>query len=278
MNFRQISLLFALCVFSTFLVSCGEYQKALKSQDVALKTQMADSLYNNKQYYKAQRLYEQVLPRVIGKPQGERQLYYYASALYLNEDYYLSGYQFDRFLKTYPQSDKAEEAAFYGAHSYYEQSPRYSLDQTETDRAISKIQAFINAYPNSEFFERANEMAMELTRKKEKKAFEIAKQYDKLGEFNFPVLISAITSVDNFVTENPGSVFKEDALFYKVRSSVNLAINSTTDKKEERIQEARRAHEDLLRNFPDTKYKQQLDELMVMLNAESQNTKQAESR
>ncbi len=278
MTFRHICSLLALCALPALLTGCGEYQNVLKSQDIGLKTQMADSLYDNKEYYKAQRLYEQVLPRVIGKPQGERQLYYYASALYLNEDYYLSGYQFDRFLKTYPQSDKAEEAAFYGAHSYYEQSPRYSLDQTETDRAISKIQAFINAYPNSEFFERANEMAMELTRKKEKKAFEIARQYDKLGEFNYPVLISAITSVDNFVTENPGSIFKEDALFYKVRSSVNLAINSTTDKRQERIAEARRAHEDLLRNFPETKYKDRLDALMLRLDAEIPTTKQEDSR
>lgn len=244
---------------------CSEYQKALKSTEVSEKTQLAEKLYNEGDYFRAQRLFEQVLPRYVGKPQGERFLYFYADALYKNEDYYLSGFQFDRFLKNYPQSDKAENAAFFGARSYYELSPRYSLDQADTDRALSKLQAFINSYPQSEYFSQANEMAMELTQKKERKEFEIAKQYDKLGEFNFAVLRSAIHTADNFVAENPGSIYKEEALFIKFKSSVYLAMNSFEDKKPERAEDAWKAKEELLRLFPRTRFKTQIEELMARL-------------
>ena len=62
-------------------------------------------------------------------------------------------------------------ASFQGAKSYYELSPRHSLDQTDTDKALAKLQGFINTYPDSEYFAEANIMAKELTTKKEKKAW-----------------------------------------------------------------------------------------------------------
>src|SRR5690606_20354873 len=111
-----------------------------------------------------------------------------------NRDYYLSGYQFERFVKSYPRSEKVQEASFMDAKSHYMLSPLHSLDQTETDKALSKLQVFINTYPESEYFDQANALAVELTTKKEKKEVEIAKQFNKLGQFNFPILISAITA------------------------------------------------------------------------------------
>jgi len=244
---------------------CSEYQKVLKSTDVGEKSRYAEKLYEEGDYARAQRLFEQVLPRYVGKPQGERVLFFYADSQFRNGEYYLSGYQFDRFIQNYPQSDKTESAAFFGAQSFYELSPRYSLDQSDTDRALSKLQAFINSYPQSEYFERANEMIRELTRKKEKKEFEIAKQFDRLGEFNYPVLFSAVEAVDNFISENPGSIYKEEALLIKLRSSVNLAINSYENKKEERIEAAIEARDDLLKSFPDTRFNAEIEELMSRL-------------
>src|SRR5690606_33648378 len=149
----------------------------------------------------------------VGKPQGERVLFFFADSYFEGRDYYLSGYQFERFVKSYPRSDKLQEASFMDAKSHYMLSPVHSLDQTETDKALSKLQVFINTYPESEFFPQANEMATELTTKKERKAVEIAKQFNKLGQFNFPILISALKAFDNFISENPGSIYREEALY-----------------------------------------------------------------
>ena len=81
----------------------------------------------------------------------------------------MAGYQFERFVKSYPKSDKITEATFFSAKSYYELSPRYSLDQADTDKALIKLQNFINANTESKFYEEANAMAKELTTKKERK-------------------------------------------------------------------------------------------------------------
>ena len=251
--------------------SCSEYQKALKSESVKEKYDMAEKLYNEGDYKRANRLFEQIAPQYAGKPQGERVMFFFADSYFQTGNYYLAGYQFERFVKSYPNSDKIQQASFLGAKSYYELSPRYSLDQTDTDKALSKLQAFINTYPDSEYFDEANKMARELTTKKERKQFEIAKQFDKLGEFDYPVLISAITALENFIAENPGSIYREDAFFYKLKSSTNLALNSTYSKKKERLENAVAAYNALKKSYPDTKYAEKADDLYAKVMREMQD-------
>lgn len=244
------------------LVSCSEYQKVLKDTDTAKKYEMAERLYEEGSYKKANRILEQVAPSFVGKPQGERVMFFLADSYFKIGDYNFAGYQFERFLKSYPKSDKAVEAGFLGAKSYYLLSPRYSLDQSDTDKALSKLQLFINAYPDSEFLAEANAMARELTTKKEKKAFEIARQFVKLGKYyTLDYNISAIAALDNFISDHPGSVFREEAYFLKLQSSTNLALNSTFSKKKQRLQDAAAAYNAFMRYYAESQYADDAREL-----------------
>lgn len=256
------------CCATVFLASCSEYQKVLKETDVKAKYDMAEKLYNEGDYRRAIRLFEQIAPKYVGKPQGERVMFFFADSYFKNGDYYLSGYQFERFVKSYPRSDKIQEASFMGAKSYYELSPSYSLDQTDTDKALAKLQTFINNYPDSEYYDEANAMAQELTTKKERKQIEIAKQFNKLGKFNLPILISAITAFDNFITDNPGSVYREEAFYYRIEAATELALNSTEDKKPGRLEDALDSYNNLLRYFPETKFKKEADKLAETIRGE----------
>ncbi len=260
--------LIPLMLLAAVLHSCSEYQKVLKNEDVKPKYDLAEKFYNEGDFKRANRLFEQIAPKYVGKPQGERVMFFFANSYFKIKDYNFSGYQFERFIKSYPKSDKIQEAAFIGAKSYYMLSPEYSLDQTDTDKALQKLQNFINTYPDSEFFPEANVMAQELTTKKEKKSIEIAKQYNKLGEFNFPLLVSAVAALDNFVSDNPGSIYREDALYYKVEATTNLALNSTDDKKPERLETAKSAYNTLKRYFPETKYAKKADNLLEKIEKE----------
>ncbi len=248
------------------LTSCSEYQKALKSTETKVKYELAEKFYNEEDYKRANRLFEQIAPKYIGKPQGERVMFFFADSYFKTKNYYLSGFQFERFVRSYPNSDKIQEASFLGAKSYYNLSPVYSLDQTDTDKALQKLQLFINTYPESEFLEEANEMAKDLTTKKEKKLFQIAKQYNKIGEFNFPFLVSAIAAFDNFITDNPGSVFTEDALYYRFEATTSLAFNSTSNKQVERLNEAKEAYDKLFKSFPETKFQKKANNLLARID------------
>jgi outer membrane protein assembly factor BamD len=258
---KIISLLLVIVLFC----SCNEYQNALKTEDVAIKFAVASKLYDAGKYTKAIRLFEQIAPSYRGKPQAEKLFYMFSQSYYKTQQFYLAGFQFENFVSSYPKSEKLQEAFFLGAKSYSMLSPTYSLDQEETTKAIDKLQTFIDMYPSSEYFADANNTLKKLSEKIEKKVYENAKGYNTISDHK-----SAIVALDNFVTDYPGTIFKEDALFYKFDSAYKLAINSIPAKMQERLTIAKTAQENLIKFNVATKYKKQSDEMLERIEKDLQ--------
>ena len=252
-NMRKILLL--LTIFLS-LVSCSEYQKVSKNPAVAPKMALAEKMYKAGKFTKAISLYEQVKTTSKGKVKNERMDYFYADALFQKKNYITAQYTMERFAKRYPNSDKAEEAAYKAIYSYYIETPVYSLDQTDTYKAISKIQQFIDSHPNSKYLKEANQYMKELNIKLERKDYEIAKQ-----QYDLEAYKAAIKNFDNFLIDYPGTVFKEDALFYKLKSAYLLGINSVEKKKAARLKNVVSIAKSMLKHFPTSKY---LDEINKM--------------
>jgi len=258
---KLISFLFV----AYFIVSCSEYQKALKSEDVAIKNETANKLYEAGKYLKAIRLYEQIAPAYKGKPSAERMFYFYSMSLYKSNQFYLAGYQFENFVATYPKSEKREETAFLAAECFYRLSPVYSLDQVDTQKALDKLQRFIDIYPNSQYLGNANLYVKELREKLEKKAFEIAKQYNTISDFK-----GALKAFDNFIADYPGTPFKEQALYYRLDSAYKLAINSVDYKKQDRLVYAKATYSSLIKFNSTTQYKEKADAMLAEIEKELQ--------
>lgn len=260
---KKLVSLFLLVVLIT---SCGEYQKALKTEDVAVKFEMATKLYDTGKYNDAIRLIEQIAPAYRGKPQAEKLFYMFSQSYYKTKQYYLAAYQFESFVSGYPKSEKAEEAAYLGAKCFSMLSPVYSLDQIDTFKAIDKLQVFIDSYPNSTYLPEANRVLRELNEKIEKKVYENAKGYHTIMDYK-----SAMVALDNFIADYPGTSFKEDALFYKYDSAYQLAINSVPSKMEERLNISKTAYYSLIKYKPDTKHKKIADEMMIRIETDLKN-------
>ena len=77
---------------------------------------------------------------------------------------------------------------------------------------------------------KASDLVRELDYKLEEKAYNIALQYNITGPFHRDYN-SAISAFDHFLIEFPGSMFKEDAMFYKFDSAYKLATNSSHNRK-----------------------------------------------
>ncbi|MBL7473676.1 outer membrane protein assembly factor BamD [Robertkochia sediminum] len=248
---------------TVLLSSCSEYQKVLKEDDMKQKYDMAEKLYNEGDHRKALRLFDQIVPNYIGKPQGERLIYFYADSYYQVGQYYQSSYQFERFSKSYPKSEKAEEASFLGAKSKFLTAPKYSLDQELTREALTGLQAFINSYPQSQHQEEANAMVQELRNKLDKKAFEIAKQYNTISDY-----FGSIKAFELFLKDHPGSAYREDALFNKYLAEYNLASNSILSKREERYNNAVATYETLIKDYPEGSYREEADKMLADIQSE----------
>lgn len=259
--------LFFLLLTFTVLSACSEYQKAMKSEDVATKFSLGEKLYNEGKYSKANKLFAQIVPNYRGKPQAEKLMFLYSDTYYKMEDYYLSSYQFERFVSAYPNSEKLEEASFLSAKSHYMLSPVFTKDQEETKHAIDKLQMFINSYPNSQYLEEANKMVQELDFKLEQKAFAIAKQYNKIAPHTGDYT-AAIKAFDNFIFDFPGSTLREDALYYRLDSAYNLAIKSVEWKKKERLETAKSYYATFKKSYGDSKYSEEIAKMISDIEQE----------
>ena len=56
------------------------------------------------------------------------------------------------------------------------------------------------------------------------------------------------------LSDNPGSIYREDALYYKFEASTNLAMNSFDYLKKERLNDAKAAYVTFKKYFPESKY------------------------
>ena len=218
----------------------------------------AEEYYENGEFRRANALIEQIIPSYRGKPQGERLVFFFANSYFETRSYYSAAIQFENFIKSYPNSQRIQEAYFMEAKSYFMLSPLYTLDQDDTFTGIDKLQVFINRFPNSEYLTEALELMEQLQNKIEKKEFEISKQYYTIRDYS-----SAIKSLDNFIADNPGTIFREEALYYRWLSQYEIAINSIESRINERVIELERSLENFLIYYPDTIF---IDDLSEKIN------------
>lgn len=250
-------------------IGCSPLQKAIKSEDLEYKKEVAQNLYEQKKYRKAMRLYEQLETPLRAQPAAEDMFFNFAEATYIVKDYELSSHRFKLFASSYPRSERHEEALLKEVKSIVETLLPYSLDQGNTYLAVDKLQQFIDQYPTSEFAIEANSIMGDLNRRLEKKAFENAKQLNTIGGWtrNYN---AAIVALDNFIYDYPGTSYKEDALYYKLDSAYKLAMNSVYAKMEERLINAKTMYDVLVRFDADTKYKKEADKMLADINKELQ--------
>ena len=250
------------------LSSCGEYHKVLNKGTVEDQYKMAVKLYESKKYAKALRLFEKITPSYRGKPQMERISFMIAQSNFNEKNYSISGYYFDRFTKSYPKSSKGEEAAFLSAYSYKLASPVFSKDPTDTNKALEAFQTFINTYPDSDKIDEANKHYKDLRYKLQKKYFEIAKTYYRTADYDLRNYKAAIQAFDNLLSDYLGSEFKEEALYYRLKAAHDFVLKSTPRRVPERVDDAVDAYEKLKRSFPESKYMEDSNEMLVTLKVE----------
>ena len=267
---QKIKNLAYLVTMLLLLSSCGEYYKVLNKGSVDEQYKMAVKTYEAQKYGKALRLFEKVTPSFRGKPQMERIQFMVSQANFNEKNYSLAGYYFDRFTKNYPKSSKREEAAFLSALSYYKAAPSFSLDPTDTEKALESFQAFIDNYPDSNKQEEANRYYLELRSKLEKKAFEIAKTYYKTAGYDSRNYSAAIIAFDNLLEDYLGTKYKEEVLYYRLKAAHDFVMNSTDRRKPERIETAKKAYDKLKRSFPESKFMEESNEMLATLNKEQE--------
>lgn len=254
---KYLRLLLLLAIPATVMVSCGEYNKVLKSTDLDYKQEMAEKYFDEGEYVKALPLLEELIPLRRGTKHAAKVYYLYTYCHYHLQDFYLSSYYFKNFAKTYPASEYTEECNFMSAYCYYLNSPKSSLDQSSTERAIDEMQLFMNLYPESSRRDTCNTLIDKMREKLEMKSYNQAMLYFKTENYQ-----SASVALTNTLNDYPSSKYKEEILFHILKSNYLLAINSVPAKKEVRLKETIKSYHKFVGSFGESKHKREADNLL----------------
>lgn len=262
LNFAHfMKIFFQIFVAAFFLASCSnsvKLGKVLKNKDKEYKLKMAEQFYAQKKYYQAQTVYEDILPLYKGDTRYEDMFYKYAYSIY-NQGFYLNASDlFKTYTENFPNSNRLEELEYMRAYAFYKLSPKVELDQTNTYKAMSLMQAFINTHQQSP---RAKDAAdiIDLCREKlELKDYKSATLYYDLGYFK-AAAISFTTLLSNYPDSKVGDQYEIDV----IRSYFKYAENSYPIRQVERFEKVISEASEFKDRFPGSQLAAQAEDFKV---------------
>lgn len=232
-------------------------EKILKSTDKKRKFEIAMEFYNKKKYDNAIAIFEDLLGITKGDTLQRSVAYYYSMAHYKtnrSENFPLAAYYFRDFAQSFPSDSRAEEAAFMSAYCYYLSSPRYTLDQEGTYKAIDQIQYFVENYPQSVKAKEANELIYKL---REKLAYKKLTQADLY--FRTEYYKSAKITYEEMINTFPDSKYVEEARAGMVRSMYYYAKSSVMEKQQERYMNTLNLYQSFVDKYKNSTYIKELE-------------------
>ncbi|MEY3742079.1 MAG: hypothetical protein RL371_982 [Bacteroidota bacterium] len=254
----KYTILFVL--FVVLLSACSDYAKIVKGSDYSQKFVTANALYDQKDYDKAIVLYEQIYQHAPKSGEGELSYYRMAQSYFEIEDYYMAQYYYSSYMQRFPYSDKSEEVLFKIAMCSVKNSPEHTLDQTETELAISNVQQFVDRYPGSYLVDSCNLIIDQLRFKLERKEFETVQLYDRTENFK-----AAVAAGELFMEHFSRSAFVEEAFYIVVKNSYFMTINSIESKKSERSSQTIERFRNFALRYGSSKYLKELEAYIALL-------------
>ncbi|SHF88904.1 outer membrane protein assembly factor BamD [Flavisolibacter ginsengisoli] len=243
---------------AVLMVSCGGFNKVLKNKDPHYKLRMAEQYYAKKKYNYAQQLYEDIMPYFRGGPEFEDIYYKYAYTGYYQGDYLNAENLFKTFLEIYPNSSRAEEIDYMRAYTFYKQSPKPSLDQTNTIKAMGMMQTFINTHPGSARNKEAAEIINICRQKLEIKDHNAAQLYYDLGQFR-----AAAVAFNTLLNSYPESNKSDEYKMMAIKSYFRFAELSIEDKRAERFEKVIEECNEFIDRFPQSPLSPQVQEYLT---------------
>jgi len=243
------------------LVSCGDYQKLLKSDDAELKYTKAVEYFEKGDFMRASTLFDAVANYYKGTERSETVLNYLAKSYMGQKDYASASEYYKTYIKTYPKGKYLVEAKYMIGYCYYLDSPDARLDQTATYSAITAFQEFLEIYPDSERVPEANKLLEELTNKLAYKAYLNAKLYFNLGNYLGNNYESCVIGAQNALRDYPATAYREELSMLILEAKYEQAVQSFEEKKMDRYRSTVDEYYNFINEFPDGKYRKQADRI-----------------
>jgi outer membrane protein assembly factor BamD len=263
----------ALFILGLTFTGCSKFSKVQKSRDYEYKLKMANEYYEKKKYNYAQQLYEELFPIFKGTDRFEDLYYRYAYCSYYLRDYLSAENLFKTFVEVFPNSKRAEEMDYMRAYTYFKQSPKVELDQTNTTKAMGFMQTFINTHPGSTRIKEASEIIDKCRAKLEVKEMKSAELYFNLGQFK-----AAAIAYTNLMNDFPDSDKSDQYKLQVIKSYFQYASLSIDERKEERFEHVIAECHDFADRFPESKLLKEAERYLTLSQTNIKNLKNEQTK
>jgi outer membrane protein assembly factor BamD len=152
------------------------------------------------------------------------------------------------------------------AYTFYKQSPKPSLDQTNTIKTMGMMQVFINTHPGSSRIKEASDIIDICRAKLETKDYNSAKLYYDLGQFR-AAGVSFATLLNNY----PESHNAEEYKLMIIKSYYRFAELSIEDKKAARFEQVITECSDFIDRFPESKLTKEVERYLNLSQTNLKN-------
>ncbi len=250
----KIKLDFMVITFFVFIILSGCNSYNVK-RDLApeKRLEIAQKMFNNEDYLEAKTQFKIITLNNPGAAYVDQAQYYLAECHFHVKEYILAADEYNRLIRLYPNSERQDDAQFKIAYCDYKLSPKSSLDQTHTIKAVENFQRFLEDFPESDLVTKAETLLKVCRTKLAEKEYQSGALYMKLRDYNgAQIYFSSV--IDSYYDTK----FVEDATYWKAESLFRLQKDS----------EARQAFEELLRRFPDTEHKNVARERLKKIDTE----------
>ncbi len=132
-----------------------------------------------------------------------------AKALYLEKKYDEARAEYQRFLELHPQHERADEAHYYLAMTYFQQAEGVDRDQTYTRKALDECELLLKQMPDSQYAPDCRVRSAGARLKLAEKEVYIGRFYFDRG--NYAAAVGRLRSV---LDQYPNAGFDDEALYF----------------------------------------------------------------
>jgi outer membrane protein assembly factor BamD len=245
--------MFFLTITATILLTgCGSTEVST-IMNVEDRFAHAKALFDKRDYLEAVNEFTVITLQFQGSAFAPVAQFYLGECRFKREEYLLAAFEYSIVKRNYPASSRVADASYKTALCYYNLSPKPSLDQQFTKKAIDEFQSFLEYYPTDSNAVDAETKIRDLTTRLAKKEYDTARLYTTMEYYR-----SAMFYYDDVIEKYHDTEYAPLAYIGKVQ------LLMSRKKYSEASTEAKR----FLEKYPNSVLRAQMERLKADIDSE----------
>jgi len=229
-----------------FISGCGSTQEIIVPT-AEQRFEEALELYKDESFQEAIDGFSVITLQHQGSTVADDAQFYLGECRFERNEYLLAAFEYQQLRRNMPASEFIAQAQYKLALCYYNLSPKSSLDQQYTLKAIDEFQRLVEYYPGSEYSPIGEEKIGELTDKLARKEYETGRLYSTMEYYR-----AATLYYDGVIERYHDTEYAPLAYLGKAEALLERTM----------LVEARRTILKFLDSYPDSRYRQEAERLL----------------